>query len=46
MATQLELYETQSPILLKNVIGSKIIFENNNFDSNIGLHGGAINIDF
>ena len=39
-------YETQSPIMLRNVMGSHILFINNTFQDNVGLHGGAINIDF
>jgi len=46
MAQQLENYESQSPILLKNIKGSHLVFENNTFDSNIGMHGGSIHIDF
>ena len=36
---------SQSPIYLKNVLGQFVTFENNTFDSNIGIHGGAIHID-
>lgn len=39
-------YTTQSTILLKHVRAEHIIIENNTFDSNIGIHGGAIHIDY
>lgn len=38
-------YTSQSAIYLKSSKGSHIIFENNTFDSNIGIHGGAIQVD-
>ena len=38
-------YTSQSAILIKNARGSHIVFANNAFDSNIGIHGGAIHID-
>ena len=44
IAAKLKEYETVSPIYLKNV-SSHIVFINNTFDSNIGMHGGAIHID-
>lgn len=37
--------ETVSPLYLANVNASHILFENNTFDSNVGLHGGAFHID-
>jgi len=39
-------YTTQSTILLKHVRAEHVIIENNTFDSNIGIHGGAIHIDY
>lgn len=37
-------WQTISPILLKDVRGN-ITIDNNRIDDNIGLHGGAINIE-
>jgi hypothetical protein len=39
-------YTTQSTIFLKHVGAEHVIIENNTFDSNIGIHGGAIHIDY
>jgi len=41
----LQNYTTQSPIFIQNTESEYIIFENNSFDSNVGLYGGAILID-
>lgn len=38
-------FTSQSAIFLKNIQASHIVFENNTFDSNVGIHGGAIQID-
>ena len=38
-------FTSQNPIFLQNTDSEFIIFENNSFDSNIGLYGGAILID-
>jgi hypothetical protein len=38
-------YTSQSAIFIKNAKGQHIMFANNTFDSNIGIHGGAIHID-
>lgn len=42
---RLKEYQSISPIFIKNVNASHIVFENNTFDSNIGLTGGAIHLD-
>lgn len=39
-------YQSYSPIFIKDARSSYVLFENNTFDSNIGLHGGAVNIQF
>ena len=38
-------YANISPIYLRGLQGSYIVFSDNTFDSNIGMHGGAIHID-
>ena len=38
-------YSNISPIYLRGLQGSYIVFSDNIFDSNIGMHGGAIHID-
>jgi len=38
-------YETISPIYLEDIKGQHIIFKDNSFESNIGIHGGAIHIN-
>jgi len=35
-------FTTISPIYIADTDSKYIIFENNTFDSNIGLHGGAV----
>lgn len=37
--------ETLSPIFIKGINDTHIVIENNTFDNNIGLHGGAVHID-
>ena len=46
MAEHLLQYATVSPVLLKAVRSNKILIENNRFDGNVGLHGGALHVDF
>jgi len=38
-------YESLSPIYLKETEGSLIVLENNTFQGNVGLFGGAVHID-
>ena len=38
-------FTTQSVIYLKDINSDYVIFENNTFDSNIGIHGGCIHMD-
>jgi hypothetical protein len=40
-----ENFTTQSPIYISDHDAEYVLFENNTFDSNIGLHGGAIQIN-
>ena len=37
-------YQSYSPIFINDAKTSYVLFENNTFDNNIGLHGGAVNI--
>lgn len=41
----LESYQSFSTIFIKGLNGTHIIFDNNTFDSNVGLHGGVAHID-
>ena len=38
-------YKTETCILIQNVHSKQVIFSNNIFKNNIGLHGGAIHIN-
>ena len=38
-------FTTMSPIYIADTDSKYIVFQNNSFDSNVGLHGGAIQID-
>ena len=38
-------YTSISPIYLENISGEHVIFKDNIFDSNIGIHGGALSIN-
>ena len=38
-------YTTMSPVYISDTDAEYILFENNSFDSNVGLHGGAVLID-
>jgi hypothetical protein len=39
-------YNVESPIIIKDLKSDYIIFENNHFEGNIGMFGGAVHIHF
>jgi hypothetical protein len=43
--TLFENFTTISPIYISDSDTEFIVFENNTFDSNVGIHGGAIHIN-